>query len=384
LPYRLQRVVLEEMLQLEVISPLDIQIMDTVTNAPTLFDDRLVIRYGVGTPMGTFPSFPLANITNGLLAAYSFMIGTHKSPNDISFDNVPARVVGDDFVTWNKAIGENYPEMLTQLGVETSPAKCLISPFAMEMCSKIMTANHVYSQKNLRLPQDEKKLYPDASARLEYYSGILSYYGKESYFASLFAQNGDYDELMELPRPFGLGWHSDLLSSEMCEYLSSTEEALRFHKKPAFTAAILESVMQRRDYYPLLTPSGGMSLCVTERREYPISELDPGVLARFDSVKFLMNELWSGQYTLEEMTDISQQLKTACESLEKNLETLQQHQEQSRSDYGIDQSEPTQGTERLHKPAPVSAETYSVGVLLKDRFERIESNGRKEESGYEP
>jgi hypothetical protein len=189
---------------------------------------------------------------------------------------------------------------------------------------------------------------------------------------------------MELPRPFGLGWHSDLLSPEMREYLSSTEEALRFHKKPAFTAAILESVMQRRKYYPPLTSSGDMSLCVTEHREYPISELNPGVLARFDSVKFLMNELWSGQYTLEEMTDISQQLKVACESLERNLETLQQHQEQSRSDYGIDQSEPTQGTERLHKPAPVSAETYSVGVLLKDRFEYIESNGRKEESGYEP
>lgn len=150
LPYLgLISVVVDELVNLGVLKPFDKAVMDTVCLSRIRINGT-ISAYGVGTPMGTFPSFPLASFANGVLASIAYARGHFDGDlTKVRLNNVPAKIIGDDIVIWDEETHNHYVSLMERVGVTVQPSKCIVANYVAEMCSKIITDQGVFQQKKI-------------------------------------------------------------------------------------------------------------------------------------------------------------------------------------------------------------------------------------------
>lgn len=264
-PYReFQRKILTQCVEMGIISDFDLKVMDLLCSMKFKFlGTNLVISYGTGTPMGSFPSWPLATLANGImLTMASYKAGI------TDLDNLPGLVIGDDIVIWNDAVAANYREIARLLAMPISEDKSISSQHVAEMCSKIITPYGVFEQKKLKPTESAGALLED-----------IQYYG-ESFINSL---NKEYSKIVSylrmVPKPYGIGRdlkevRSDLdLSLETgleCKLLINPIE-MHFLLKHAsnqierylgmpFDQTSVHLMFLRMRYYPSIIPGNGDNL----------------------------------------------------------------------------------------------------------------------------
>lgn len=143
------------------------------------------MQYAVGTPQGTFASFPLASLSNGIVAhlCYEMAIGHKVNPTR----DCPYRVIGDDIVIFHNKAADHYRRIMTELGVEISEDKSLVSNVAVQMCSKWITSTGVYLQKKIK-PVTTDESFIEA---YRYYNGRIEV-------------SPERELLLSLPYPYGV------------------------------------------------------------------------------------------------------------------------------------------------------------------------------------
>jgi len=198
-PYKgIQDEILNYLVNTKYLSAFDKQLMDVICNSPCEFGNSRV-NYGVGTPQGTQPSFPLGSLANGVALYYSYYRakGRYCKKNDL-----PGKIIGDDIVIWDEEVAWFYQDTIEKLGVEISIQKSLRSKRVIEMCSKIIHPSGIYDQKRLdKLPISTVSQYVDQ----------YPYYG-DSLKEFLLNREEDHRLILSIPRPYGLG--RSLISEE--------------------------------------------------------------------------------------------------------------------------------------------------------------------------
>lgn len=201
-PYKgFQSEILRHLAKRGFISEYDKSVMDIICASSYEFlDKRKVINYSVGTPMGTYPSFPLASLANGILLYHATC---RVEGRLVPKNQVPGRIIGDDVVIWNQEVAELYTGFLGKLGVDVSISKCISSPYVAEMCSKIIHPLGVYEQKKLKSIDSVSSFV----SNYDYYGDVL---------ADLSAQSAEVLALCHrIPKPYGLGREvADLIESD--------------------------------------------------------------------------------------------------------------------------------------------------------------------------
>lgn len=80
------------------------------------------LKYSVGQPMGLYGSFPLLNISNGLIAELSTLPGIEKGEPSFP-DGTYFKILGDDIVFSNAMSESKYREIVQSLGISISDTK---------------------------------------------------------------------------------------------------------------------------------------------------------------------------------------------------------------------------------------------------------------------
>jgi len=195
-PYKgLQEGILDYLVKTKYLTEFDKQLMDVICNSLCEFRNSQ-IRYGVGTPQGTQPSFPLGSLANGVVLYYAYYraYGKYCQKNKL-----PGKIIGDDIVIWDETVAWYYQDSISRLGVDISIQKSLKSSRVLEMCSKIIHQCGIFMQKKLdKLPISNVSQYIDQ----------YPYYG-DSLIDFLANREEDHQFLCSIPKPYGLGRELD-------------------------------------------------------------------------------------------------------------------------------------------------------------------------------
>jgi hypothetical protein len=208
LPYKgLQDQVLMGLVKRGFIREFDKILMDRIFESDYQhpFQKGMSIRYGVGTPQGTYPSFPLCSLTNGVLLYLATLKAQGWKVSEkihLRKDDLPGRIIGDDTVIWDDIVALKYNDIMKELGVEISTTKSLSSQSMIEMCSKVIHPYEVYLQKKMKT--------------IDTLSSVVSnynYYGSD--LQDLLPEGEEIlDVLRKIPKPYGLGREiTDLVGS---------------------------------------------------------------------------------------------------------------------------------------------------------------------------
>lgn len=210
----IQRPVLQKLEELGFVSDYDIQVMDVVSFGEydlSALRKGFVSSYGTGTPMGSYPSFPLASMTHGIIAAYCYSKAYGRfPPNSKRF----AWIVGDDAVIVGSPVAEIYEQFCKDIGLEINQNKSLSSPRCVEFCSTFITPEGIYKKK--KLPE---------LVELGSLAESIRYYGLDS-FIQHFPEFRDLSkDIAEIPEPFGCGRSVDELQPTPLGHISSIVRA---------------------------------------------------------------------------------------------------------------------------------------------------------------
>lgn len=256
LPYdHVSRVILAQLVNEGILSAFDLMVCDAICHGPVIFPDLRdkITSYGVGTPMGTYPSFPIGSLTNGIVftAAWMKIHGVKPSsrltPKVLS--SIPCRAIGDDLVSWDHEVFQEYARFMNGIGCKVQPSKCLSSNYIAEMCSKIITSNGVYEQK---------KIDTLLSAHdLPGFAHNYNYYG-DPYLEFVSEQVADEIGILKaLPSPYGLApplsdsfWDS---YPKLRAALSSLKEGRRYESDVWLNASDYDIMVRRSE---CLIPEG--------------------------------------------------------------------------------------------------------------------------------
>lgn len=219
MPYRGdQRIILEELRNLNVLSDFDIAVCDLmfegIYNADSLARGSghgKRTRFGTGTPMGSFPSFPLMSLANGLkgywaeeragkfstLRVYSSF--QQKAEDTVGDQLQRITVVGDDIVIKGYDVGREYENICVEFGLDINKSKTIYSCRTIEFCSKFITPKGVFQKK--KIPH-----LKDANAVREQ----LSYYEKEPFVKGFPQYREMAEQIYQMPSPYGLAPSVDI------------------------------------------------------------------------------------------------------------------------------------------------------------------------------
>jgi len=89
------------------------------------------VKYSVGQPMGAYSSFNMLAITHHVIVQAAAVKSNHVLP----FKDYC--ILGDDIVIANDKIALNYQEIISDLGVEMSLQKSIISKDFTEFAKKL-------------------------------------------------------------------------------------------------------------------------------------------------------------------------------------------------------------------------------------------------------
>lgn len=188
-------------LQMDVLQllgiPLDMRrLFRAVATSPysTSWEKDKEVKWTVGQPLGSGPSFPLFALTHGLLCAA--ICDAEGLPSDCF------QILGDDFITCNDVLAEKYRLMLQAIHCPVSESKCITSPVCGEFAGKLIFKDNVMhgwkytTASDLSFMSVLKTLGPRALSR--------SWLSAEQYAHAKVA--------VTLPEPWGLGWNPRGLS----------------------------------------------------------------------------------------------------------------------------------------------------------------------------
>jgi len=214
-PYwEIQRPVLCKLRDLGFVSDYDIQVMDVVSLGAydlSVMRKGYVSSYGTGTPMGSFPSFPLASMAHGIVAAYCFYQAYERFPSNTERY---AWIVGDDAVLVGSPLAEKYEHFCKTIGLTINQSKSLSSPRCVEFCSTFITPEGIFKKK--KLPE---------MVKLGSLVESIRYYGLERFVQHFPEYRELSKDIAEIPEPFGLGKPVDELQPTPLGHISSLIQA---------------------------------------------------------------------------------------------------------------------------------------------------------------
>jgi len=214
-PYwEIQRPVLCKLRDLGFVSDYDIQIMDVVSLGAydlSVMRKGYVSSYGTGTPMGSFPSFPLASMAHGIATAYCFYQAHGRFPSN---SERYAWIVGDDAVIVGSPVAEVYEHFCETIGLTINQSKSLSSPRCVEFCSTFITPEGIFKKK--KLPE---------LVKLGSLVESIRYYGLERFVQHFPIYRDLSMDIAKIPEPFGLGKPVDELQPTSLGHISSVIQA---------------------------------------------------------------------------------------------------------------------------------------------------------------
>lgn len=239
LPYGgFQSHILDVMIDFGLITQFDKKVMDLICSMPFRFlGTSLSVTYGTGTPMGSYPSFPLATFANGVMLAAASLECGYTNTMDL-----PGKVIGDDIVIWNDDVAACYRDIAKDLGLIISEDKSISSQHMCEMCSKIILPCGYFEKKKLKETISPGALLKD-----------IEYYGLE--FIQNLNESYRYltSYLKLVPKPSGIGRElEEVLSDlELCSQIQIDAKLLVTPYEMYFLLSHLENVIQRYIDTPL-------------------------------------------------------------------------------------------------------------------------------------
>ena len=172
LPYEVQKWILDCLLEEGVITPFDCKIFDRICTGTYRFG-REIVQYGAGTPQGTEPSFPLASFTNGFIASVAYQAVTDIPWRKLNLHKVPTIVIGDDISFNHSRTAKTYSVFMSDLGVEESHDKTIVSSEYAELCSKLISPRAICYQHKIMRREDKYPLPAQTIAsKMDYYMSI--------------------------------------------------------------------------------------------------------------------------------------------------------------------------------------------------------------------
>lgn len=192
-----------------------------------MWGNQANIVWDVGQPLGAGPSFPVFALSHSVLALQAEVLaGIPKSDAGTTF-----LVLGDDFITCNEKVHQQYRRLLGALRCPISESKCLESNLAGEFAGKIITKDFVFHGFKYKEVSDKSFL------------AIIQTLGKQAISRDLLTKDQyEYAKLVQsLPEPYGLGFNpGGIPLSQRWEYWLNVQEDIRLHKSKSTTATIGE------------------------------------------------------------------------------------------------------------------------------------------------
>lgn len=132
-PVKFQLAVAKNLLEKGLITNFDYDSLEIVVNGKWFStDQKSVIQWKVGQPLGYGPSFHLATLSHAVLL--DMIDRKHHGSSTGCW-----QVVGDDVVISNELVANEYKEIMTDLGVEINLQKSMISAKYAEFLGKLIT-----------------------------------------------------------------------------------------------------------------------------------------------------------------------------------------------------------------------------------------------------
>lgn len=204
--------------------------------------DGETIAWNYGQPLGSGPSFMCFALAHAVVALDA-EIAAGVAPQDLG---TTFRLLGDDFVTCNPKVHEEYRARMSALSVPISEPKCLVSDIAGEFAGKVIMKHQVFHGYKYKEVSDLSFL------------SVIRTLGPQAISQSLLTeQQYSYAVLVkELPEPYGLGFNPNgrPLKDRCEEYLVLSEalEELKRNQSKATVAEMKNKVlchMTQRQYW---------------------------------------------------------------------------------------------------------------------------------------
>lgn len=201
-----------------------------------------IIAYLCGTPMGSFPSFPLASLCHGLVLTMAFL-EAHPliNINQINWNMLPFIVIGDDSCIYDEPTFAWTQRIMSKecLDVPLQMEKVLTSPRVANLCSHTVTVNGIFEQKKLKPLL--KNSIQDALTKFEYYGrAVLDYY--DPIILEAIYNLGD------VLRPYGLKVNTRSTPYERARAMVEELDKLAQKPKRGLSSKELQLLTSRKDY----------------------------------------------------------------------------------------------------------------------------------------
>lgn len=303
-PYILQERVLSLALEKKYVTQFDIDVMKMVVNKEWVLPGTVTrVKWEVGQPLGFGPSFHLATLTHTLLLA-----GLCNKANLY-------QVVGDDVAICDPLLARRYSDLITELGVEISQSKSLVSRSAAEFCGKTLTAEGISPSIKVRLISGADQLVK-----------LLDFYGPR---AISFLSEKERKWLLKVTLPEdlgGLGWslpgqkyadwlnnlHTDRIAysrirADLKEFLRADVVALEESYKFAVSFAHVNNLVTDSEGMLGMSPKGVAGISATNLFTHGRVEGPSGV---HDSNNFMYLSDKAASFTLQNLSKLSGLLKS--------------------------------------------------------------------------
>jgi len=183
------------------------------------------MRWDVGWPLGTRPSFPLLGLVNNLVA--------RKAARELGLEWQDSfRVCGDDIIMDAKMLAK-YQEKIEKLGGELNLSKTLVSDRAVEFVGEVITPSGFYAKRV------KAHGLSDNSFML-----VCSLLGDQAVYLLKGRQKKVWNELKYIPGiavdgPYSQASHGEKLENTYLWYLSRVKSEKKLNESTPYTGAQL-------------------------------------------------------------------------------------------------------------------------------------------------
>lgn len=189
--------------------------------------EKRAVSWKQGQPLGTEPSFALLGLTNNAIGLIATLCYNRDHKGEALKASNSFRVVGDDIIMDNR-IAPYYEKMLSLLGGEVNPSKCITSNKLAEIAGWIVERDQI-SLKRVKAKD------PSDNNFIELYDRL----GPQSKSLFLPRQKKDIDEFKFIPGyivpgPYAKNSYGAKLTDRYLWYLTEVEPRFRDQLQPDF------------------------------------------------------------------------------------------------------------------------------------------------------